>query len=97
MYAKNNEKSRDPHSICRRSVENRFPRTLKTTPPRYPLDTVYMLCSDFIQSTPSCSISPCILMIDKGCRPYNIEAELRENDNDLILNLFHFVTQKLNT
>ena len=34
------KKRRDPHPICRRSVEKRIPRTLKTTPPRYPLDTV---------------------------------------------------------
>ena len=40
MSAKNNEKRRDPHPICRGSVEKRFPRMLKTTPPHYPLDTV---------------------------------------------------------
>ena len=40
MYTKNNEKRRDPQPICHRSVEKRFPRTLTTTPPRYPLDTM---------------------------------------------------------
>ena len=42
MYAKNNEKRRDPHPICRQSVEKQFPRTLTSTSPRYPLDTVYL-------------------------------------------------------
>ena len=37
MCAKNNEKRRDPHLICRRSGEKLLPRTLQTTPPRYPL------------------------------------------------------------
>ena len=36
------KKRRDPHPICRRSVEKRFPRTLTATPPRYPLNTVIM-------------------------------------------------------
>ena len=55
MYAKNNEKRHDPYPICRRSVENSLPRTLKTTPqyvlatpPRNPLDTM-LLTVAFLQ------------------------------------------------
>ena len=47
MYASDNEKSHDPNPSCRRSVEKRLPRSLKTisphvlaTPLRFPLDTV---------------------------------------------------------
>ena len=50
MYAINNEKRRDPHPICRRSVEKRFPRTLKRTPPCYPLDTVIILSESMYPS-----------------------------------------------
>ena len=56
MYALNNEKRRDSHSICRRSVEKRFPRTLKLTPPPYPLGTV-------IHGVSACVSISCVMIL----------------------------------
>ena len=34
------KKRPDPHLLCCQTVEKQSPRTLNTTPPRYPLDTL---------------------------------------------------------
>ena len=50
MFAKNTEKRRDPHPIFRRSAEKRFPRSLKSIPPRYPLVKVNIVGVRYTQS-----------------------------------------------